>query len=121
MSRQVLAALVAFALLVSGIVGVTVHASHGAGLHGHDDALELVAADAAADTSSLAHGHGPGPSDQSEQLCLDYLCHGGWAVLQSVDAVAYRLKAIVVGTSIEVSGSGTTPAPLDRPPSFLRS
>jgi hypothetical protein len=53
--------------------------------------------------------------------CLDFVCHGGLAVLPTIDGLSLPPASAILTALTEFALVGRRPAPLDRPPLSIRS
>jgi len=122
--RRFLSVVLTCALVLAGIVGVEAHAHHASGLHQHNHAL-ADAPHAAADDTSFDHKHanhdGKSPGTHHCGDCLDFVCHGGLAVLPTIDGLSLPPASAIVTALTEFALVGRRPVPLDRPPLPIRS
>lgn len=119
--RRLLAFILSFALVFSGLMGVVAHAGHASGEHDvHVVSASVAAKNLSDGFSGSQHKHVPAGTHHNG-MCLDLVCHGGLAVLPCVEAVAKLAVSIIVGRATEHDVSSLDPAPLDRPPSIFRS
>lgn len=119
--RRFAAALLAFALVIGNVIGGAAHALHRVGVHEQHGHAATVSAAVPGESSPDRGVPGNGAAGNHEALCLDVLCHGGLAVVPAVDAVAVSKQVVSRDEPLDVGGTGTTPVPLDRPPSIPRS
>jgi hypothetical protein len=118
--RRFIGVILTFALVLAGIVGVEAHAHHG--LHQHNHALT----DASRVASQDAHHEhadqdGKPPANHHCGDCLDFVCHGGLAVLPTIDDLSLPPVSAILTALTEFALVGRRPAPLDRPPLPIRS
>lgn len=144
-ARRLVALILSLTLVFSGLMGMIAHAGHDSSAHtnrGHTSRVHtnlvhtshvhnagVVSASAHVETLTASlpgsqhqhqHQHAPAGT-QHDGMCLDLVCHGGVAVLPTGDVVATLALSIVVGHAPEPDVRSVDPAPLDRPPSRLRS
>jgi hypothetical protein len=122
--RRFLSVVLTYALVLAGVVGVEAHAHHASAVHQHTHSLAdaaHVASDDATSGHEHAHRDGKAPATHHCGDCLDFVCHGGLAVLPTIDDLSLPPASAILTALTEFALVGRRPAPLDRPPLPIRS
>jgi hypothetical protein len=124
-TQRLLAVVLAFAFISTGILGLACHASHAAGTHTHSNATEAASPVPLPDAASPSELHSDhqkqAPSNHHADFCPDLICHSTLAVLPTVDGLALDPPTTISLMPKDFGGTGSVPAPLDRPPLAFRS
>jgi hypothetical protein len=123
-ARRFLSVILTYALVLTGVAGMEAHAHHAGGMHQHNHALADDPSIASDDMAAVDHHtgqHGTVPTKHHCGDCLDFVCHGGLAVLPTIDGLSLTPTSVILIARADFAQIGRCPAPLDRPPLSLRS
>ena len=124
--RRILAATVALALMATATVGAFAHARHHGSEHGAAQHIgEATGLSEFQDFAAVDGGVSdlPGlPEERLRGVCLDSVCHGGFALLAGTNISMFTpVMAVLTLQANDELGHGRQPGPLDRPPLPIRS
>jgi len=123
--QRLLTVLLAFAFISTGVLGLACHASHAAGTHVHGHIAEAASFISSPDAPIPSDQHSDHqkqtPSNHHGDVCPDFVCHGTLAVLPTADGLTPTPPTAISLMPNDFGGTGSVPAPLDRPPLAFRS